>query len=206
MPKGYFIPLTEDQEQQIRDKYLEVPIKTLAKELGTTFGVITRRLKNWGLEIPKDLVEKRSIESRYNKGHVSANKGLKQEEYMSPEAIERTKATRFKKGRKPHNVKYDGYERKRGDGYIYVRISENNYQLKHKWIWEKENGPVPEGMVIHFKDGNQENCSIENLEIISKTENMIRNSIHNYPEETIDTMVLISKIKKTVKQKTDGKE
>jgi predicted MPP superfamily phosphohydrolase len=45
---------------------------------------------------------------RFPKGHIPANKGIKQVDYMSAEAIERTKKTRFKKGNLPANTKHDG--------------------------------------------------------------------------------------------------
>lgn len=40
----------------------------------------------------------------------------------------------------------------------------------HRAIWEKANGPIPEGYVIHHKDGNTLNNTLENLECLSKTE------------------------------------
>ncbi len=47
---------------------------------------------------------KHSSKGYFQKGHTPMNKGLKQSEYMTPGAIERTKATRFKKGNVPHNA------------------------------------------------------------------------------------------------------
>lgn len=42
-------------------------------------------------------------------------------------------------------------------------------KIDGKWVsysrhvWEQHNGKIPRGMHIYFKDGNQENCKIENL-------------------------------------------
>lgn len=35
-------------------------------------------------------------------------------------------------------------------------------------IWELHNGPIPEGMVIIFKDRDAFNCSIENLALVTR--------------------------------------
>lgn len=40
----------------------------------------------------------------------------------------------------------------------------------HRAVWEKENGPVPDGFVIHHKDHDRRNNSIENLECIKISE------------------------------------
>jgi len=37
----------------------------------------------------------------------------------------------------------------------------------HRYLWEKENGSIPEGYEIHHKDGNSENNEIQNLELVS---------------------------------------
>jgi hypothetical protein len=128
MPKGYFKPFTKKQEQKIKDEFLLKPVKRLARELGCTYGRIMRFLKKNNLEIPKALIEKRKLDSRKKKGDVPFNKGKKQIDYMTNEAIERSKKTRFKKGNKPHNANPQGNGaivlRKDVSGrfYKYIRI------------------------------------------------------------------------------------
>lgn len=48
--------------------------------------------------------------------------------------------------------------------------------------------------IVVFKDDNADNTSIESLELITMTENMYRNSIHNYPKEIIPSL-----LKKTIR-------
>lgn len=36
----------------------------------------------------------------------------------------------------------------------------------HRYIWEEQNGKIPEGYVVHHKDRNRFNNKIENLEIM----------------------------------------
>lgn len=80
----------------------------------------------------------------------------------------------FKKGTVPHNQAQIGEERLTVDGYTWVKIAENpkakkrdNWKMKHQLIWEKYNGPIPEGMVITFLDGNKQNFDINNLMAIT---------------------------------------
>jgi hypothetical protein len=102
--------------------------------------------------------------------------------------------TEFKKGHKPHNTKYDGYESKR-DQYWYIRIN-GKFVLKHRYIWESVNGKIPEGMVLKFKDKNTDNIQIDNLRLCSKKDHAIENSIHNYPKEIIEVIRLTKKIER----------
>jgi hypothetical protein len=111
------------------------------------------------------------------------NKGLKQSDYMSPEMIEKTKATRFVKGQDPHNSVEIGSERITIDGYIEVKTNHfkdgnaknKNFVLKHRLLWESHHGPIPEGMVIRI-NGDKLNFTINELEMISQRENAIRNN------------------------------
>lgn len=126
------------------------------------------------------------IRYQFKKGHIPANKGRKQSEYMSQEQIDRTKATRFGRGHIPANHKPVGYERITKDGYVEVKTAEPNvFELKHRLIWVERNGPIPSGCNIQFRDGNKQNFSIDNLYMISRSEQMrSENSYHaRYPEE-----------------------
>ena len=53
----------------------------------------------------------RSVATRFVKGREPHNKGKRIDEFMSAEGIERSSVTRFKKGHLPHNTKPIGYER-----------------------------------------------------------------------------------------------
>jgi hypothetical protein len=68
------------------------------------------------------------------------------------------------------------------DGYIEIKVrdlksgfSGDNYELKQRWVYEQKHGPIPDNMNVIFKDGNRQNCEIDNLELISKKENLLRN-------------------------------
>lgn len=47
--------------------------------------------------------------------------------------------------------------------------------------WEQAHGKIPEGMVVRLKDGNASNISLDNMELLSTSERMQRNTIARYP-------------------------
>lgn len=210
MPKGQFIPFTENQIQFIKNSYLNIPIKNIGLQTGATYGRVMRFLNNNNLIIPAAIIEQRKMDSRKKKGDIPFNKGKKQIQYMSAAAIEKTKATRFQKGNEPHNTKKEGNgtiaSRKDKTGRIYkhIRIKKGVWELYHRWLWERENGKIPEGYLIVFKDENTLNTTIENLEIITMAENMYRNSKHNYPQEVIPSLVLSKQIETKLKTLQNG--
>lgn len=68
-----------------------------------------------------------------------------------------------------HSPNWNGGEHIDSKGY--VRIWSNNkktYIKKHRYIWEKYKGEIPKGYVIHHKDGNKKNNTINNLECLGK--------------------------------------
>lgn len=149
-----------------------------------------------------EVLKREGKTTRFSKGHVTFNIGKKQTEYMSPEMIECTKATQFKKGHLPHNHKQVGHQRVTVDGYIEVKVGEpKRFVLLHRWLWKIWNGPIPKGYVITFKDGNPQNCNIDNLECISQKEHMANNTIQRYPDELKEVIRLQSKLNKIIKTK-----
>lgn len=106
------------------------------------------------------------LTGRFGKGHVPANKGKKG--WYAPGS----EKAWFRKGNVPHNKVSVGTEVMATMGYIKVKVAEPDvWEFKHKMVWEKHNGRVPDGCVITFKDGDHRNCSIENLMCISFREN-----------------------------------
>lgn len=49
----------------------------------------------------------------------------------------------------------------------------------HRVIWEKANGPIPEGLVIDHIDGNIRNNDLSNLRVITKRENHLNSKRSN---------------------------
>jgi hypothetical protein len=85
--------------------------------------------------------------------------------------------TQFQKGQLPHNTHYLGHERVSKDGYVEISIDEKNphtgferrYVLKHKHLWEKQHGPVPDGMCLKCLDGDRQNTDPSNWKAIPRS-------------------------------------
>lgn len=144
----------------------------------------------------------------FRKGRAPGNKGKKQSEFMGPEAIERTCATRFKKGRKPVNEMPVGSIVENAYGYLLRKRSMEGTQWErweflHRAVWEEHNGPLPDGMMVTFKDGNKLNCGIDNLMLVTRGENAVMNKL-NYrfedPELTVAGLNVI-RLKNKAKEK-----
>lgn len=110
----------------------------------------------------------------------------------------------FVKGHVPHNANYDGHERITKDGYVEIRLSAGNYQLKHKYLWEKEHGKVPEGWCLECRDGNRLNTSPTNWKLITRIENILKNSRYYIPDEILPSLVLINRIKQKLNTIENG--
>lgn len=106
----------------------------------------------------------------FKPGHAPANKGTK--------GVSKPNSGSFKKGHRPVNWMPVGSERINGDGYLDVKIAEPNvWHAKHRLMWEKKYGSIAKGMILTFKDSNKLNCSLENLELISRQEHVRRNKL-----------------------------
>ena len=147
----------------------------------------------------------KTIASRFKKGNIPGNKGKKYVEYLSAEAIERCKVSQYKKGNLPHNTKEIGYERIDKEGYILVKTElRGKLKLKHREVWKQHYGNIPKGHNVQFKDGNRQNCNIENLYIIPRKEQFVQNSILNLPPEVRTAYRMIGNIKKEINKQTKG--
>ena len=56
--------------------------------------------------------------------------------------------------------------------YVYIVNSKGFRVLEHRDVWERHNGPIPRGMIIHHKNGNKKDNRIENLQMMNFNEHM----------------------------------
>ena len=144
---------------------------------------------------------------RFEKGHIPFNKGTK--------GATSANKTSFKKGHTPHTYLPIGSEVVTRDGYRIVKVSDEGkrndcWRPKHRLIWEKHYGPIPDNYAIVFGDGDKTNLSIENLILVSRAQLSVMNRkklLQNDTELTkiganvAELMVAISKAKKKGKLK-----
>lgn len=107
----------------------------------------------------------------YAPGQTPKNKGRKMP-YNANSA-----RTQFKKGHIPHTHRGAGHERvDKKDGYVIMIVDERNPWTgaatrqvhKHRWLWEQEHGPVPDGMRLKCLDGDKTNTDPSNWEALPK--------------------------------------
>lgn len=172
----------------------------VAQILGRTTAAVHDRAKILGIKkspawfsIPESGVKNltKGGSTRFRKGQVAWNKGKKG--LMGPNR------TSWKKGRKPHNTKYDGAISWRG-GYRYKRIAEGQWEALHVIKWTKLRGKIPHGKVVVFKNHDPADCKIANLELVSRKELMKRNSIHRYPEEIKSAILHLGAYKRKLRK------
>jgi hypothetical protein len=59
-------------------------------------------------------------------------------------------------------------------GYVQLSKAINGTRLEHRIVWEQHNGPIPKGMHIHHIDGVKTNNNIDNLSLVTPTQNQAR--------------------------------
>lgn len=88
------------------------------------------------------------------------------------------------------------------NGYVRQFIkTEKGYYPYNRYLWEQKYGPIPKGTNVCYKDGNPNNCVIENLELLTNAESAIKNSKNRkyYPEEIRELHKLLNKLNRKIK-------
>jgi hypothetical protein len=175
--------------------YLEITEMMTAKfNYDYTKTQIASAIKRYGLSTGRT--------GRFEKGRVPFNKGTK--------GMTSANRTSFKKGNIPPTYLPIGSEAITRDGYTIVKVSDQGtrnqrWRSKHRLIWEKHHGPVPDGHAIVFGDGDKTNLSIDNLILVTRAQLSVMNTkklIKNNVELTqaganiAQLMITINKAKK----------
>lgn len=166
IPKGSCLKYSEEQVAFLKDQYKTLSRTELTEAFNAKFGTseqmtqILAFLKNHKIKSGRD--------GRYQKGNVPWIAGTKGA--VGPNSGS------FKKGHVPHNAGELWQERLHEDGYILMSVPITNphtgapsrFVLKHRWEWEKENGPIPDDMVLKCISGVKTDCRPENWELVSR--------------------------------------
>ena len=185
------------KDRQVRyliKHYADTPMEVLVEKTKHTACAVYQKAKKLGLKKDREYfvsvgrycsAHPKSVATRFKKGNEPFNKGMRLEEFMSAEGIERSSRTRFKKGQAPHNLRPVGYERiDKKDGYVFIKVEMGRKMvLKHRWVWEQAHGKIPKGYIVTFIDGNRQNCELENLKLMSVYENGLRHFLNESPEK-----------------------
>lgn len=213
--------------QQLQE-FLALYPNTLSRDLAIKFNVSIHTIYNTanyhGLKKDRSFIAENAkynsmlpnhggMQTRFKKGLNPPNKGKKQIEYMSPEGIQKSAVTRFKKGQKVWNHKDVGYERINVDGYVEIKVAEpNKFRLKQRVVYEQHFGAIPPGHNVQFKDGIRTNCNDpDNLYLISRSRQLKeQNSMYaRYPVEIQNNIHAISNLTRKInklKKETNDQE
>lgn len=200
---------TEEEKQFLRDNVKGRLQEELQEMFYERFGV---KLRSKQLaSMIKRLGLASGVDTRFKKGMPAHNKGQK----MEIDIYSKCSGTMFKPGSKPKNTDPIGTEKLLADGYVWVKVNDKpkvpkkeNWKQKHKLLWEQEYGPVPEGSVVIFKDGDPTHIELDNLECITKAQLLILNKkklIHSNKQIT-ETGIAVAKLIDAVNKKKNVKK
>lgn len=207
---------TKDDEQLLTLLFPNTPMRQLVERFQRHERAIYGKAYGLGLKRSEEYLQSeasgrmlkgdgRGGKTRFQKGHCTWNKGL-----LGWAAGGRAVETQFKAGEKPHSWKPIGSERITKDGYLQRKVTDTGYPPRdwvgvHHLLWIEHHGEIPKGFIVVFKDNNKKNVQIDNLELISRAENIQRNSIHRYPTELKQVFRKLGKLKRTIEDKSNEK-
>lgn len=209
-------PWSEKDEAKLAALYPDTPMPELIKAFGRPYWSIYNKAYQLGLKRSEAYLASEhacrlrrennpGTGTRFQKGQTSWNKGI------SFHSGGRSAETQFAPGTMPHNHVPIGSERVTRDG-IRQRKTHDDGPPQRRWksvhmiLWEELHGPVPPGYLVVFKDKNTANIDIDNLELITRAENMRRNTIHRYPPELKSTIRQLGKLKKAISEASNEKQ
>ena len=149
----------------------------------------------------------------FTAGNTPWNKGA------SFEAGGRSIETKFKPGLRSGRTavlwRPIGSLRLTHDGTLQRKVTDTgntarDYVSVHKLVWEQAHGLVPKGHIVVFKPGlrtsDEESITPDRLELVSRAENMRRNSRHvRYPPELNSLLHVKASLTRKINSLTKGK-
>lgn len=205
---------TPVEDAVVLARYADSPTGLIAEELNRRVGSVYQRAQLLGLKKSEAYMsgphscrlrrgDNVGWAHRFKKGQAPVNKGLRRPGW----APGRMASTMFPKGNKPHNYLPVGTVQKNTDGYLRRKIADpNKWEFVHRKTWEAANGPIPRGYRIWWKDGNHENCALENLELLSGQEHMRRTTVHNYPKELALAIQMAGALNRQIRKRENAKK
>lgn len=163
-------PWTEREKKFVTENFALMDYAELGHLIDRSKLAIQGFLDRNGLRLPEDEYKRRRNECLKLGRHTGVNKG----QHLS-------RATEFKKGNKPGNTKGEGaltirWGRKDNKPSMWKKLSDSHWMPYAHYIWQQSGRKIEKGMCIWFINGNPLDCRIENLEMITRSENLRRNS------------------------------
>lgn len=195
---------TKQELQLLEQLYPVTPTRNLADRLCRSERSIRKQAYSLGLRKNKEYLN--SLErNRFQVGNRPHNFGIK-----GWQAGGNSVKTQFKAGHRPHDWMPVGSERINSNGTRQRKISDTgdvprDWKSVHSIVWESYNGPVPAGHIVVFRNRAKGIC-IDNLELITRAENMRRNSIHRLPKPIADVCRIRGVLTRRINERTKQNE
>lgn len=195
---------TAEDEQLLRELYPDTRTADLAQRFGRALRAIYTKAKDMGLrKSPEYLASPAACRlrrgddvgaaTRFSPGQQAWNKGKEYKAARHPNCV----AHQFKpgqlSGRAAQLVLPVGTYRISSDGYLERKVGttpgspSRRWKGVHRLLWEEAHGPVPEGYLVVFKPGMRttvlQEITLDRLELLTRRENLERNSVHKYGPE-----------------------
>ena len=217
------ISWTPEMDARLRELYPHARTDDVAERMGLRVGQVNSRAFILRLRKSREyMASERPMQinpgrggnaTSFKPGHASWNKG------MSYAAGGRSIETQFKPGVRSRRTvvlwRPIGSLRLSHDGTLQRKVTDTgntarDYVSVHKMVWEKAHGPVPKGHIVVFKPGlrtsDEESITPDRLELVSRAENMRRNSRHvRYPPELNSLLHVKASLTRKINSLTKGK-
>jgi len=179
---------TNEQDLWLRANYPLMSLTDLAPAFNDRFGTVKSHF-----QIKIYLANHHIRSGRtgcFEAGIVPWNKGKRG--YMGPNSGS------FKKGQIPQTKLMLWSQRIDRDGYVQISVPERNpytgaatrVKTLHLWLWEHLNGPLPTGLAVIFRDGNNRNFAPDNLLAVTRAELLVLN-LHKYKDQPAEVKPVI---------------
>lgn len=193
---------TAEDDHVLRARFPHETTAAIARDLGRTERACASRAQSWGLKKSAEHLASAAGRltgkgtqggaTRFKPGHQSWNKG----KHYAPGG--RCVETQFKPGTRPQTWVPIGTEVRDPDGYLKRKVrddaepgmSRRNWVFVHRALWEEHHGPIPRGHAVVFRDGDNANITLDNLELVTSAQLMLRNTVHNLPPELAQVVML----------------
>lgn len=191
-------PWSDDDLALLRQLYPDDDNVTLGKIFGRRPRNVGQKARGMGLRKSSEYMA--AGPGQFKDGHTTWNKGMKGLDIGG-------RSTRFQPGQRPPTWVPIGTERE-CDGYLQRKVSDTGYSPRdfrpvHHLAWEEHTGRrVPDGHTLVFRDGDRRNFDPGNLELITRSELMRRNSYHtNLPPELAQIIQLRGAITRKINRR-----
>lgn len=209
---------TEAELNTLSTRYANERTGDIAKDLGIRLDLVYRKASSMGLNKSKEYLSSpaagrldgvKGSSNRFQKGQAAWNKGIKGLNTGG-------EAGWFKPGHRGGKAleRYQpiGTIRVSKDGYLQKKIHDG-MPLQSRWRglhlvnWESVHGSVnTKTHALCFRDGNRQNCAVENLELITRSDLALRNMIAPIPPEIRKVMQLRGAITRQINKRKNNEQ